>query len=126
MPIYCYKCRQCGSVKEVAKPMSRYKSPEVCDNDGLIMYRDLQAEQGNVIHRPGTWPMFSDAAGVAQHQIPEAVEHSRKIGIPTDFTPDGRVIFTSRQHRKRYCEAIGLYDRSGGYGDPQRIGRVKQ
>ena len=38
-------------------------------------------------------------------------------------TRDGRAIFNSRAHRKRYCESIGMFDRNGGYGDPQRRGR---
>jgi hypothetical protein len=63
---------------------------------------------------------ISDAAGVAPSQVKEATDHSRKIGIPTEFTPDGQAIFTSRSHRKRYLEAVGLFDRNGGYGDPQR------
>ena len=66
------------------------------------------------------WPVISAAAGVLPSQIDEAQAHSRQIGIPTDFTPDGDVVFTDAAHRKRYCQAIGLYDRNGGYGDPQR------
>jgi hypothetical protein len=27
--------------------------------------------------------------------------------------------------RKRYCESRGIYDRSGGYGDPQQRERVE-
>jgi len=30
MPIYCFKCPACGATKEVIKPMSKYKSPELC------------------------------------------------------------------------------------------------
>ena len=120
MPLYCYTCSVCGATREVQKPMAQSQSLELCNVDASVMHRDLCAEQGGYAHKPGAWPLLSDAAGVAEHQVPEAVEHSRRIGIPTDFTPDGRAIFTSRQHRKKYCEAIGLYDRSGGYGDPQR------
>jgi hypothetical protein len=100
--------------------MAQSQAPELCDIDAFVMQRDLLAEQGGVVHRCGCWPMYSDAAGVAEHQVPEAMAHSRRIGIPTDFTQDGRAIFTSREHRKKYCEAIGLYDRNGGYSDPQR------
>ncbi|OHB56127.1 MAG: hypothetical protein A2Y07_01250 [Planctomycetes bacterium GWF2_50_10] len=91
--------------------------------DGGYGKRDFKAEHGGFVNTPGAWPMYSDAAGVGEHQIPEAVEHARAIGIPTDFTSDGQAIFTSRAHRKRYCEAIGLFDRSGGYSDPQRCHR---
>ena len=88
--------------------------------DGTLAFRNLRAEHAGARHAPGNWPMKSDAAGVAASQVKEAAEHSRKIGIPTDFTPDGRAVFTSARHRKRYCEAVGLYDRNGGFSDPQR------
>jgi len=63
--------------------------------------------------------MYSDAAGVAPSQVREAEEHARKIGIPTSFLKDGRAIFEGPAHRKTYCEAVGLFDRNGGYSDPQ-------
>lgn len=66
------------------------------------------------------WPILSDAAGVAPDQVGEAMAHSRLHGVPTEFTPDGRVIFRGPLHRKEYCELIGLFDRNGSYGDPQR------
>ena len=125
MPLYCYICPACGATKEVQKPMAESRTPELCDADAFVLQRDLRAEQCGYRHTPGAWPLLSDAAGVAPHQIPEAIEHARKKGVPTDFTPDGRAILTSREHRKRYCESIGLYDRSGGYGDPQRKGRME-
>ena len=67
-----------------------------------------------------TWPLYSDAVGVHPDQVGEAWGHSRSQGVPTEFTADGRAIFTSARHRKQYCEAYGYFDRNGGYGDPQR------
>ena len=69
------------------------------------------------------WPIYSNAAGVAESQVAEAIEHSRQIGEYTEFTPDGDAVFTDAGHRKRYCEKIGLYDRNGGYGCPQNKDR---
>lgn len=66
------------------------------------------------------WPMCSDAAGVHPDQVAEAQAAATGLGVPTEFTPDGRAVFRSPRHRKLYCEAVGLYDRNGGYGDPQR------
>ena len=82
------------------------------------MQRDFQAEHKGTRHAPGNWPMESDAAGVAASQVKEATEHANSIGIPTNFTEEGSAIFTSAQHRKDYCRAIGMHDRNGGYGDP--------
>ena len=69
---------------------------------------------------PAGWPMASESLGCHPDQIQESVDYAREKGVPTDFTPDGRPICDSPGHRKRYCEALGYYDRNGGYGDPQR------
>lgn len=84
------------------------------------MQRDYIKEHTGVKHVPGTWPMYSDAAGVHPDQRKEAYEASVKQGCPTNFDALGRAVFTSQKHKKQYCEANGLYDRNGGYGDPQR------
>jgi len=64
--------------------------------------------------------MESDAVGVNPTQRIEAMAHAKKIGVPTEFNNEGQAVFTSRMHRKKYCEAIGYFDRNGGYSDPQR------
>jgi hypothetical protein len=118
--IYCFKCEKCSSTKEVVLSVSERDTAVLCDCDGQKMIRDYQAEFAGK-HTAGTWPMESDAAGVNPEQAKEAHAHSLKIGIPTQFNSEtGAAIFTSRKHRKDYCQAIGLYDRNGGYGDPQK------
>lgn len=72
----------------------------------------------DVARRANIWPMKSDAAGCGPDQVREFTDNASHVGVPTDFTKDGRAIFTSRNHRKRYCEAVGLYDRNAGDGDP--------
>ena len=62
-------------------------------------------------------PLLSDALAVHPSQIEEAREDAKQKGVPTDFTPDGRPILTSRAHRKRYLKAYGFHDKQGGYGD---------
>ena len=130
MPTYCYRRVDNGEIVELTMRVSEQIHRQLSDGtivlpDGSYGLRDYCAEHGGFVGTPGAWPLLSDAAGVAEHQIQEAAQHSRRIGIPTDFTPDGRAIFTSRSHRKKYCEAIGLYDRSGGYSDPQRKGALQ-
>ena len=75
---------------------------------------------GAQVALPSTWatPIYSDSMGVHPSQVAEAREHSLKIGIPVDFTNDGRAIFTSRQQRRDYCRHFGVHDNDGGYGDP--------
>lgn len=74
--------------------------------------RDCWAQKG------GRWPILSDSIGVHPDQIEEARAESIRIGIPTDFTPDGRAILRTPGHRKRYVQAHGMHDNDGGYSDP--------
>ncbi len=67
-----------------------------------------------------TWNCYSDAVGVNPIQRKAAMEHAAKIGVPTEFNEIGQAVFTGPEHRKRYCEAAGWFDRNGGYSDPQR------
>ncbi len=93
------------------------KGPFILIGDHVLARRDFRAELVNT--RPAAnYPMESDAAGVHPDQRVEAEAHSRSIGIPTHFTEDGAAVFTDPKHRKRYCEAIGMYDRNAGPGDP--------
>ena len=70
-------------------------------------------------HKPKGWPQHSDSAGCHPSQAGEYYEDSVRRGVPTQFDPDtGQAIFTSRLHRKKYCEARGITDRNAGYGDP--------
>jgi hypothetical protein len=68
-------------------------------------------------------PLVSNAAGVHRKQRQEAIEHVRSKGVPTDFTADGRPVFTSRAHRKAYLKTRRneaghvMVDHDGGYGD---------
>lgn len=67
------------------------------------------------------WPMKSDALGVSPEQIPEAMAEAIRYGVPTEFDPrTGEAILTSPGHRRRYAEMYGIYDRNGGYSDPQQ------
>lgn len=68
-------------------------------------------------HSPGAWPMLSEAMGVQPDQIAEAATHARENGVPTDFTPDGRVIVRDRKHRKQLLKLYGYHDNHAGYGD---------
>ncbi len=116
MPMYCYT-NKAGQTVERFYPMGH--APEQIRVNGRRAVRDYLAE--HVKTRPaGNWPMASDNLGVSPDQIAEAEAHSREIGIPTHFDAEGCAILTSPSHRKRYAEALGFFDRNGGYSDPQR------
>lgn len=74
--------------------------------------------------RPGGWPMKSIALAVHPSQVKEATASAKAKGVPTSFTPDGRPIFTSRQHYRDYQRAYNFYNRDAGFGDaaPRVVG----
>ncbi len=65
----------------------------------------------------GWKPLVSDGLAVHPKQVKEAIEDARKKGVPVDFLPDGRPVFTSREQRKNYMRAYGFFDKHAGYGD---------
>lgn len=62
-------------------------------------------------HTPGNWPMLSDAAGCMSHEVDAATRQAKKFGVPTEFTKDGRAIFTSANHRRKYLKLRGWRDK---------------
>lgn len=119
MPTYCFRHADSGDALEVFMTFEQLQ--RCCGEDGLYRIdgqeyrRDYAAESGGFVDTPGAWPMYSDAAGVAPHQVAAAHAKSVRDGVPTEFTRDGRAIFRDREHRARYLASIGMHDRSGGY-----------
>ncbi len=116
MPIYCYSSDDGRTVERLFPIHDHPQSIQL--EDGTPAVRNLSAE-GPGGFQPGNWPMASDAAGVGESQVQEAMRHSEQIGVFTEFNAQGQAVFRSPAHRKRYCEAVGLYDRNAGYNDPQ-------
>ena len=114
MPTYCYEHK--GQVIERVYSMG--EAPPRVKVHGRWYARDYASELVGT-RPPGNWPMESDALGVDATQVDEARAESVRMGIPTDFTRDGRAILTSPEHRKQYAEALGFFDRNAGYSDPQ-------
>lgn len=66
------------------------------------------------------WPMTSVNAGVNPEQIDELRSFWARNGVKgCDVMPNGDVVWDSPAARKKDCEARSLYDRNGGYSDPQ-------
>ena len=117
MTTYTFICKVCGQTKEIVRLMTDFDLPVYCDKDKTKMRQDFQADFGK--HQPcSTWPMESYAAGVHPKQIPEMRAFDKKHEVETDYTPDGDPVFTGPKHRRKYCEAHGLYDRNAGLSDP--------
>lgn len=118
MPSYVFKCRA-GHRHEKVLPAADAGKKQKCRQCNRVAERDYVAEHGGYRHKPGNWPMASEAMAVHPDQISEAVEEARKIGVPTEFTREGSPVFTGPDHRRKYCEAHGVRDNNGGYSDPQ-------
>jgi hypothetical protein len=115
VPTYCYTSED-GTVTE-ERTFSIGKAPRVVRGaDGRLLVRDYKAEHPK--QRYGdTYPLVSEALGVAESQAKQAEAHSRKIGVPTHFDERGRAIFRSRKHRNDYIKKMKFRDRDAGYGD---------
>ena len=97
--------------------MKRAHIPVVCGTCSSVMERDYKADFGKQ-HYGDIWPMESYAAGVHPKQIPEMRKFDKKHEVPTEYSPDGDPVFRSPTHRRKYCEAHGLFDRNAGLSDP--------
>lgn len=117
MPQYTFSCGACDRKQVVTRPMSESDAPVLCEVDSFVMRRDYQADFGKQ-HHGDTYPFASYAAGVSPSEVPAMREIDKKNGVPTDYSEDGDPIFRTPKHRKKYCEAHGLYDRDAGYSDP--------
>lgn len=130
MPIYEFKTDD-GEVVEVfmsfAEHDRRVKNDTIKLDDGRKA-KTFWNSKSLISTVPGNYPMVSANAGVHPGQIKEHMEHLRSMGCgQVNHTKDGDVILESRGQRKKVLEALGLYDRSGGFGDAQakHVTRIK-
>ena len=134
MPIYQFIHEDSGNVVE--KTMS-FAEHDRRVKDGKLRHRGKVYEQivtGGLMFRFGagplnsrsgqgsTYPMKSCATGVGVGQIKEAMANDRANGVHgVTYDPkSGDAVYTCRSMRKKHCESLGMYDKNGGYSDPQR------
>ncbi len=65
-------------------------------------------------------PMVSDSAAVHPDQIPEAMEHAKLHGVPTEFNKDGCPIFATRDHQRRYAQIYGYHNNDDNWSGKDR------
>ena len=107
----------------------RVKDGKITLDDGReAAYEWLQHNKMRSV--PANYPMISTAAGVHPGQIKQHMEHLRQMGCgQVDHTKEGDIIFADKAQRKKVLEALGMFDRNGGYSDPapkHRTGNVKR
>jgi hypothetical protein len=93
------------------------EDPVLCDKCAFVMHRDFKADFGKQFHGD-TYPYASAAMGASPGEIPELRKFDKEHGVVTNYNSECDPIFTSKSHRKKYCEAHGFYDRNAGYSDP--------
>lgn len=91
---------------------------EVTEAEFEALFPNLEGPTGAPgTNSPASWPMVSEGAAVHPKQIEEANNYSRAMGVPTEHNALGQPVLTSREHRKRYNQIRGFFDKDGGYGD---------
>ena len=119
MPVYVYSNDDRSLVLEREYDMGKAPARLHVDGDTLTIDVALQW-RGN--DAPKCWDaangQYSTAGAVHPDQIPEAIaELKRKTGRTYRFDKTGKPFLPTRQARKDYCKARGMYDQDGGYGD---------
>lgn len=115
MPIYCYVHPESGERIERNVPISQFKRK--IRKDGKTFLLDVGAQQVKPQSTSG-WPKVSYAASVHGNQADELRDFCKSRGlVGTTVHNNGDVEFSSRAARKAHCQARGLKDFSGGYGD---------
>jgi len=128
MPMYEFITDE-GEIVEIQMPFAEFDKRV---KDGVIKLDDgRKAKSYFNPHKglstvPANYPMVSSAAGVHPAQIKEHMAYLRAKGCgEVEHTKDGDVVFADKHQRKKVCEALGLFDRNGGYGDPQAKHRTR-
>lgn len=121
MPMYEFKTED-GEVVELFMPFAefdrRVKDGQITLDDGRKAVSFFNPHSG-ISTVPANYPMVSTAAGVHPNQIEEHRAYLRAKGCgDVEHTKDGDVVFRDKHQRKKVCEAVGLFDRNGGYSDP--------
>ena len=119
MPTYCYE-KPDGTIIErimTISEMTEFDQNPVLE--GVTLKRRVDVEMRGHSDVNDVWrkPVMSEGAGCHPSQINEMKEHAAKHGVNTEYTKDGRAIFTSRAQRAAHLKAFNLHDRNGGYGD---------
>lgn len=102
MPIYCFKCSQCGQRKDALRRFSQRNDRMGCPVCGAPMRRDLLAE---VPAKPaGFETIWSEALGVHPSQV---AEH-RRIHPDVPIRDDRCVGISRYRENVRICKKLGF------------------
>ena len=129
MPTYCYRRLDTNEIIEVTMTCDamnrRQLGGEIISlteaeggeaGGGTRAIRHYSANTVGHTRPPGNWPRVSEALAVDPSQVPEAIEESRRLGVPTAFDNEGRPVLTGPGHRRKYAKAIGFHPKNDVLG----------
>ena len=119
MPTYCYEKPNGEIIEKIMtiSEMEDFDKNPVLDGETVKRRVDVEMRGHSDVNDVWRQPIMSEGAGCHPSQVNEMKQHAAKHGVNTDYTKDGRAIFTSRSHRAAHLKAFGMHDRNGGYGD---------
>lgn len=103
--------------KRTLLPSGEWKLEDIYTIDGKPVTKKQwrkafpeKSGHGVTLDGTSTYPHMSMGAGVHPRQAGAAMEYAKKAGVPTEFTSEGKAVFTSREHRRKYLAVIGAHD----------------
>lgn len=116
MPVYVYVHEPTGETIERFFTVKQFKTR--IRHKGRIWKHSIAATHNRHRDTPRNWPMTTKGwDGVNPSQARGLARYLAERGVPTEVTPDGCLVYTSRAHRKAVHQARGMLDLDAGYGD---------
>lgn len=117
MPMYCYKCPECGHKETDVRPIAQRNEPMAClccprfaegnDQPPARMVRDITAEGCGSGNQEYAKPIYSEAMGVH----PDQVQEHRRAHPNIEMTNTGEVVIRSHAEHKRVMKELGFYNK---------------
>ena len=107
MPMYNYKCSKCGMKFESIECVEHRNNAKSCPGCSGPAGRDAETEiqgAGNFDETTKEHVRYSRSMGVN----PEQVAQAEKNFPGSKYTPDGRLIINSRQHKLQEMKRRGM------------------
>lgn len=109
MPLYTYRCQRCGQVFDYIECIAHRNHAQHCPGCNGPAERDVQSEIagcGDFNALNAEHVRYSNAMGVN----PEQIEAAKKAYPGSEYTPDGRLIVRSRQHKLKEAKRRGMIE----------------
>ncbi len=98
---------------------------EVSKKEFDRVFPDAKPEVGTGIVRKtcNAWPMKSDGVAVHPKDRAAAIADAKRLGVPTYFDRQGRAVFESLGHQRRYLKLKGFFNKDDNSSGQSRTYR---